>query len=119
MDDALAKGWIRPSTSPAGAPILFIPKKDGKLWLYIDYKGLNKVIIKNCLILLLISEILDCLAGFKIFTKLDLTHIYYRLHIRYGDEWKIAFHIYYGHFKYLVLPFGLTNRLVTFQGYIN
>ena len=119
LDDALAKGWIRPSTSPAGAPILFVPKKDGKLRLCVDYRGLNKVTIKNRLALPLISETLDRLAGSKIFTKLDLTHAYHRLRIRRGDEWKTAFRTRYGHFEYLVLPFGLTNGLVTFQGYIN
>jgi len=72
------------------------------------------VIIKNRLVLLLISKTLDCLIGSKIFTKLDLTYMYYCLHIYYSDEWKTAFYIYYGHFKYLVLPFGLTNRLATF-----
>ena len=77
------------------------------------------MIIKNHLILLLISKTLDCLAGSKIFTKLDLTYAYYRLCICRGDKWKMAFRTRYGHFKYLVLPFRLTNRLVTFQGYIN
>jgi hypothetical protein len=70
--------------------------------------------IKNYLTLLLISETLDRLVGSKIFTKLDLTHAYYRLYIRCSDEWKIAFRTRYGYFKYLVLPFRLTNRLVTF-----
>ena len=70
--------------------------------------------IKNYFILLLISEILDCLTGFKIFTKLDLMYAYYRLYIRQGDEWKMAFYTHYSHFKYLVLPFRLTNRLIIF-----
>jgi len=72
------------------------------------------VIIKNRLALLLISETLDHLVGFKIFTKLDLTHAYYRLRIRHGDKWKTAFRTRYGYFKYLVLPFRLTNRPATF-----
>jgi len=72
------------------------------------------VTIKNCLALLLISETLDRLVGFKIFTKLDLTYAYYRLCIRYSNKWKTAFRTHYGHFKYLVLPFRLTNRPVTF-----
>ena len=70
--------------------------------------------IKNRLVLPLISKTLDRLAGSKIFTKLDLTHAYYRLRIRCGDEWKTAFRMRYGHFEYLVLPFGLTNRPATF-----
>jgi len=72
------------------------------------------VTIKNRLALLLISETLDRLVGSKIFTKLDLMYAYYRLRIRRGDEWKTAFRTRYGYFKYLVLPFGLTNRLATF-----
>ena len=119
LDDALAKGWIRPSISPAGAPVLFVPKKDGKLRLCVDYRGLNKVTIKNRLALPLISETLDRLAGSKIFTKLDLKDAYHRIRIRRGDEWKTAFRTRYGHFEYLVMPFGLTNAPATFQGYIN
>jgi len=72
------------------------------------------VTIKNCFILPLISKTLDRLVGSKIFTKLDLTHVYYRLRIRYGDEWKTAFRTRYGHFKYLVLPFRLINGPATF-----
>jgi len=72
------------------------------------------VTIKNCLTLLLISKTLDRLVGSKIFTKLDLTYAYYRLRIRRGDKWKTAFRTRYGHFKYLVLPFGLTNGPATF-----
>ena len=79
-----------------------------------DYKGLNKVIIKNYLALLLISKILNHLIGSKKKFKLDLMHVYYRLYIYYGNKWKTAFYIYYNHFKYLILPFRLTNRLVTF-----
>ena len=119
LDDAMAKGWIRRSTSPAGAPILFVPKKDGKLRLCVDYRGLNKVTIKNRLALPLISETLDRLAGAKLFTKLDLKDAYHRIRIKKGDEWKTAFRTRYGHYEYLVMPFGLTNAPATFQGYIN
>jgi len=72
------------------------------------------VTIKNCLALLLISKTLDRLVGSKIFTKLDLIYAYYRLRIYYGNKWKTAFRTRYGHFKYLVLPFRLTNGLATF-----
>jgi len=72
------------------------------------------VTIKNYLALLLISKTLDRLVGSKIFTKLDLTYTYYRLYIRCGDKWKTAFRTRYSHFKYLVLPFGLTNGPATF-----
>ncbi len=119
LDDALAKGWIRHSTSPAGAPILFVPKKDGGLRLCVDYRGLNRVTVKNRHPLPLISETLDRLTGSKRFTKLDLKDAYHRIRIRKGDEWKTAFRTRYGHFEYLVMPFGLTNAPATFQAYIN
>ena len=119
LDDALAKGWIQHSTSPTRAPILFVPKKDGGLCLCVDYRGLNKVTVKNRHPLPLISKTLDRLTGAKVFTKLDLKGAYHRIQIRKGDEWKTAFRTRYGHFKYLVMPFGLTNAPATFQAYIN
>jgi hypothetical protein len=114
-----AKGWIRRSVSPAGAPILFVPKSDRTLRLCVDYRGLNKITIKNRYPLPLISETLDRLRGAKVFTKLDLRNAYHRIRIRKGDEWKIAFRTRYGHFEYLVMPFGLSNALATFQAYMN
>ena len=119
LDTSLQKGWIRRSTSPAGAPILFIPKKTGGLRLCVDYRGLNAVTIKNRTPLPLISETLDRFGKAKIYTKLDLKDAYHRLHIKEGDEWKTAFRTRYGHFEYCVLPFGLSNAPATFQAYIN
>ena len=115
----MRKGWITPSTSPAGAPILFVPKKDGTLRLCVDYRGLNAVTVKNRYPLPLITEILDRLVGAKFYTKLDLRDAYHRIRIRVGDEWKTAFRTRYGHFEYRVMPFGLTNAPATFQAYIN
>ena len=83
---ALAKGWIRPSKSPAGAPVLFVPKKDGGLWLCVDYRGLNAATIKNHYALPLIGETLDQLAGAKIFTQLNLHDAYHCIRIHKGDE---------------------------------
>jgi hypothetical protein len=119
LQSALAKGWIRRSTSPAGAPILFVPKKGGGLRLCVDYRGLNAVTIKDRTPLPLISETLDRLRRAKVFTKLDLKDAYHRLRIKEGDEWKTAFRTRYGHFEYCVLPFGLSNAPATFQAYIN
>ena len=79
LDDALRKGWIQKSESPAGAPILFVPKKDGGLRLCVDYRGLNKASVKTRYPLPLISEILDRLSRAAIFTKLDLRDAYYRI----------------------------------------
>ena len=84
LADAIKKGWIRPSISPAGAPILFVPKKDGGLRLYVDYRSLNKVTIKNQYFLPLIDKTLDRLISARIFTKLDLKNVYYYIRIRKG-----------------------------------
>jgi hypothetical protein len=119
IDEAMQNGWIRPSTSPAGAPILFVPKKGGELRLCVDYRGLNKVTIKNRYPLPLISEMLDRLQGAGWYTKLDMKNAYHRIKIQPGDEWKTAFRTRYGHFEYLVMPFGLANAPATFQAYIN
>jgi hypothetical protein len=119
LEEALQKGWIRHSTSPAGAPILFVPKKDGTLRLCVDYRGLNSVTIKDRCPLPLIGETLDRLSGARYYTTLDLKDAYHRLRIKAGDEWKTAFRTRYGHFEYLVMPFGLTNAPASFQAYIN
>ena len=113
------KGWIRRSVSPAGAPILFVQKKDGSLRLCVDYRGLNKITVKNRHPLPLITETLDRLRGAKVFTKLDIRNAYHRIRIRPGDEWKTAFRTRYGHFEYKVMPFGLANAPATFQAYMN
>ena len=91
LDSSLKKGWIRRSITPAGAPILFVPKKDGGLRLCVDYRGLNAVTVRNCTPLPLISETLDRLRQSKIFTKLDLKDACHRIRVRKGDEWKTAF----------------------------
>ena len=87
--------------------------------LYINYRYLNKITIKNQYPLLLVSELLDRLSYIKIFTKLDFYNAYHRLYIKKGDKWKTAFKIYYSHFKHLVLLFSLSNAPITFQNYIN
>jgi hypothetical protein len=79
LNTSLEKEWIRYSTSPAGIPIIFILKKRGGLYLYIDYRGLNKITIKNRILLLLISKIIDRLYRIKVYIKLDLKDTYYRL----------------------------------------
>ena len=119
ITDRLAKGHIRESISPAGAPIVFIPKKNGTLRLCVDYRGLNSITIKNRYPIPLVSELLDRLKGAKVFSKIDLTDAYYRIRIREGDEWKTAFRTRYGHYEFLVMPMGLTNSPATFQSYVN
>jgi hypothetical protein len=115
----LQRGWIRTSRSPAGAPILFVKKPNGSLRLCVDYRGLNAVTIKNRHPLPLIEESLDRLSQARYFTRLDIRDAYHRLRIKEGDEWKTAFRTRYGHFEYLVVPFGLTNAPAAFQAFIN
>ena len=91
LNSLLEKGQIRPSKSLAGVLILFVLKLDGTIRLYIDYRGLNKITIKNRYLLLLVSKMLDRLSRAKIFTKLDLQDAYYRLRIKEGNKQKIAF----------------------------
>ena len=116
---ALERGWIRESSSSAGVPILFVPKKGGELQLCIDYQGLNHLTIKNRYPLPLMGELMDRLSKAKRYTKLDLRNAYHRIRIREGDEWKTAFRTRYGHFEYQVMPFGLANAPATFQAHIN
>ena len=119
IDENLANGFIRHSKSPAGAPIFFVKKKDGSLRLVVDYRGLNKVTIRNRYALPLISSLLEQISGAKFFTKIDLRGAYNLVRIRPGDEWKTAFRTRYGHFEYTVMPFGLTNAPAVFQHMAN
>jgi len=119
IDENLAKGFIQPSKSPAGAPVFFVKKKDNSLRPVIDYRNLNSITIKNRYPLPLISELLNRLGKAKIFTKIDLRGAYNLVRIKPGDEWKTAFRCRYGHFEYLVMPFGLTNAPAFFQHLMN
>jgi hypothetical protein len=119
LDENLAKNFIRHSNSPAGAPILFVKKRNDSLRMCMDYCGLNKVTIKNRYPLPLISGLLDQLSQAKIHTKIDLRGAYNLVCIREGDEWKTTFRTRYGHFEYNVMPFGLTNKTTIFQHLMN
>eukprot|EP00079_Xenopus_tropicalis_P035201 XP_017948972.1 PREDICTED: RNA-directed DNA polymerase homolog [Xenopus tropicalis] len=119
IEENLGKGFIRPSTSPAGAGIFFVEKKDGSLRPCIDYRELNKITIKNRYPLPLIPELFQNLCTARIFSKLDLRGAYNLVRIREGDVWKTAFRTCYGHFEYLVIPFGLCNAPATFQHFVN
>ena len=105
--------------SLAGYPILFVPKKDGKLQLYVDYRQLNDQTVKNRYLLLLILQLQDQLASTKFFIRLDLPSAYNYIRIKEGDEWKTTFYTLYRYFKYLVIPFGLTNIFTMFQSLID
>jgi len=115
LREKLPTGKVRRSRSAAGAPILFVKKKDRSLRLCFDYRALNRLTIPNKYPLPLISELLDKTRGGKWFTRLDLKNGYNLIRIAVGDEWKTAFHTKKGLFEYTVMPFGLTNAPATFQ----
>ncbi|GKD41912.1 putative reverse transcriptase domain-containing protein, partial [Tanacetum coccineum] len=107
------KGFIRPSSSPWGAPVLFVKKKDGSFRMCIDYKELNKLAIKNHYPLPRIDDMFDQLQGSQYFSKIDLMSGYHQLIVHKDDILKTAFRTRYGHFEFTVMPFGLTNTPAT------
>nr|XP_027078768.1 uncharacterized protein LOC113702032 [Coffea arabica] len=115
LQELLDRKFIQESESPWGAPVLFIKKKDGGLRMCIDYRGLNKLTIKNKYPLPLIDELFDQLRDAVVYSKLDLRQGYYQLRIRKEDIPKIVFNARYGHFEFAVMPFGLTNAPAAFM----
>lgn len=119
LTELLEKGFIQPSKSPYGAPILFVHKKNGKLRMCCDFRALNRITIKNRYPLPRIDELLDRLHGAKVYSKLDLQSGYWQCRIAAEDVPKTAFRTRYGHFEWLVMPFGLCNAPASFQAAMN
>ena len=119
LDDLLEKGWIRPSQSPYRAPILLVGKKKGTLRMCVDYRELNKQTVKYRYPLPRQDELLDQLHGAKFFSKVDLQSGYHQVRVADQDVFKTAFGTRYGHFEFLVLPFGLTNAPATFMSFMH
>ncbi|GJX54556.1 putative reverse transcriptase domain-containing protein [Tanacetum coccineum] len=113
------KGFIHPSSSPWGAQVLFVKKKDGYFRMCIDYRVLNKLTVKNHYPLLRIDDLFDQLQGSSVYSKIDLRSGYHQLRIKEEDIPITAFRTRYGHFEFQVMPFRLTNTPVVFMDLMN
>jgi len=119
IDENLAKGYIRPSKAPCGAPVFFVKKKDSSLHLVVDFRALNAITKPDSYPIPLTTELLDRLKAAKVFTTLDMRWGYYNVCIKEGDEWKTSFCTCYGQFEFLVMQFGLRNAPAIFQRMVN
>jgi hypothetical protein len=119
LEEIMKKGYICPSVSPWGAPVLFVKNKYGMLRLCINFRQLNKVTVKNKYPLPRIDDLFDQLKDAKIFSKIDLRSRYHQVRIKEEDIRKTTFRTRYGHYEFTVVPFGLSNALVVFMCLMN
>ncbi|GBG81416.1 hypothetical protein CBR_g32092 [Chara braunii] len=119
LKDLTKKGWIWPSVSPYRSPVLFVPKKGGKLRMCIDYRDLNAITVKNAEPLSRIDDLLDRVQGCRYFSKIDMKSGYHQIAIRPEDQHKTAFQTRYGLYEFVVMPFGLCTAPGTFQHAMN
>nr|GFB85535.1 putative reverse transcriptase domain-containing protein [Tanacetum cinerariifolium] len=119
LQELLECDFIRPSVSLWGAPVLFVKKKDGSMRLCIDYRGLNRITVRNRYPLSRIDDLFDQLEGVKFFSKIDLRSGYHQLHVKERDVSKTAFRTRYGQYEFLVMPFWLTIAPTVFMDLMN
>nr|GEZ51152.1 putative reverse transcriptase domain-containing protein [Tanacetum cinerariifolium] len=119
LKELSGKGFIRHSSSPWRAPVLFVKKKDGSFRMCIDYRELNKITVKNCYPLPRIDDLFDQVQWSSVYSKIDLRSGYHQLRVREEDIPKIAFRTRYGHYEFQVMPFGLTNEPAAFMDLMN
>ncbi|GKF66406.1 putative reverse transcriptase domain-containing protein, partial [Tanacetum coccineum] len=115
----LSEGFIKPSSSPWGAPVLFVKKKDGSFRMCVDYRELNKLTVKNRYPLPRIDDLFNQLQGSNVYSKIDLKSNYHQLRVREEDIPKTAFRTRYGHYEFQVMSFGLTNAPAIFMDLMN
>nr|GFD28911.1 putative reverse transcriptase domain-containing protein [Tanacetum cinerariifolium] len=119
LKDLSDKGSIRPSSSPWGAPVLFVKKKDGSFRMCIDYRELNKLTVKNCYPLPRIDDLFNQFQGSSVYSKINLRSGYHQLRVREEDIPKTTFRTRYGHYEFQAMPFRLTNAPAVFMDLMN
>ncbi|GJY16523.1 putative reverse transcriptase domain-containing protein [Tanacetum coccineum] len=119
LQELFDRGFIRASSSPLGAPVLFVKKKDGSFWMCIDYSKLNKLTVKNQYPLLRINDLFDQLLGSRVYSKIDLKSSYHQPKVREEDIPKTTFRTRYGHYEFQVMLFGLTKVPAVFIDLMN
>lgn len=119
LEELLSKNFILPSGSPWGALVLLVKKKDERMRLCIDYRQLNKIIIKNKYPFAQMDDLMDQLKRACVSSKIDLRSDYHQIRVKNSDTPKNAFRTRYGHYEFFIMPFGVMNATTVFLDYMN